>query len=226
MPTLRYETLSGPKTNILLLSIASWLFYCVFPILSVNVNIGFKGTSICHVQWWEELLFLSHKSKKALKSHRSLVLYYWFCASLLVLLLRVWTINLPWLLHLPKFPNPQTVLPFLKHPCLELHWCPCCGSGCVPVKPSRLLGGSDLPDHHLPVPQTLVLEVLSFTPAADKHRSDIWYTELLLAGELMTKLRSQLLTTTVEQSPHYSLLCFNFLIASMRELCALLNQMP
>lgn len=115
-------------------------FLLCFSILSVNVNIGFKCTSICHMQWWEELLLLFHKSRKALKLHRSLVFYSWFCASLLVLSLRVGTINPSRLLSLPKFPIPQILLPFLDQPCLELHWNPCCGSGCVPVEAPQAAG--------------------------------------------------------------------------------------
>lgn len=208
MPTLSRETLSAPKTNILMLSIASWpLFIVFFSILPVNVNTGFQRANICHMQWWEELLFLSHKSRKALKLHRSLVLYPCFCASLLVLWLRVWTINPSRPLFLPKFPIPQTLLPFVEQRCLELHWNGCCGSGCVPVEALQAAGWDRPSWSARPCSGENVLY-----PRLLTHRWFLihWAVPCWKAHD---KTLITLLTTTVEQPTPYSWPWFNFLRA-------------
>lgn len=173
-----------------MLSIASWLLFVFFQYCQWMWTLVLN-TPVSVMQWWEELLFLFHKSRRALKLHRSLVLHYWFCASLLVLLLRVWTINSSQLFSLPKFPIPQIMLPFLEQPCWN-----CPGTAVVGVdvslwKPCRLLGGTNLADQHLQV-------IKQCGPGGELH------SRLLINTMICDTLSCSLLESSWQNSDHSS----------------------
>lgn len=142
------DTLCGPKTNILVLFIELWLLIMVFFQLPLWILVLNTPVSLCSVICSGGKsccsCFVNPARPYCFKIAQVISALLLFCVLLLVLLLRLWTINPSWLLSLQKFPILQIFLPFLEQPCLELHWNTCCGIGCVPVEAFQA-GGWDRP---------------------------------------------------------------------------------